>query len=73
MRLPQGDRAIVNERKVIDYCLSKDHDEGKHKARLFRPIVGITLDNADRLLDQLREAAACGEATLGKLDRYGER
>ncbi len=73
MRLPQGDRAIIDERKVVDYCLSEEHDDGKHKARLFRQILGITLDNADTLLDQLREAAASGEATLGKLDRYGQR
>ena len=62
MRLPQGERAIIDERKVLDYCLSDEHDDGKHRARLFREIVGITLDDAERLLNRLKQAAATGEA-----------
>jgi hypothetical protein len=73
MRLPNGEHAIVDERKIIDYCLSEEHDDGKHKARLFREIVGIALDNAGLLLDALKDAAAAGEAAPGKLDRYGQR
>lgn len=73
MKLPDGDRAIVDERKIVDYCLSEEHDDGKHKARLFREILGVTLENAGLLLDALKEAAAAGEAVPGKLDRYGQR
>ena len=72
MRLSQGDRAIIDERKVVDYCLSEDHDDGKHKARLFREILGITLDDAEQLLVPLKEVAATGEAVPGKVaDRHG--
>jgi hypothetical protein len=35
MKLPDGDKAIIDQRKIIDYSLSPDHDDGKHKARLF--------------------------------------
>ena len=35
MKLPHGDKVIIDQRKVVDYCLSPDHDDGKHKARLF--------------------------------------
>ncbi|MFH1923383.1 MAG: DUF6883 domain-containing protein [Planctomycetota bacterium] len=73
MRLPDGDRAIVDEQKIVGYCLSQDHDDGKHKARLFREVLGITLDNAGSLVDALKEAAATGEAMPGKLDHYGQR
>ena len=73
MRLPQGDRAIIDKRKVVDYCLSEDHDDGKHKARLFREILGITLDDVESLLDRLKDAAATGEAIPGKLHQYGQR
>jgi len=73
MKLPNGDRAIVDERKIVDYCLSEEHDDGKHKARLFRELLGVTLDNAGLLIDALRDAAATGEALPGKLDRYGQR
>ena len=73
MELPYGDRAIIDERKILDYSLSEVHDDGKHKARLFRELLGITLDNAELLRDALREAAATGEAASGKRDDYGQR
>jgi hypothetical protein len=69
MRLPYGDCVIVDERKIVGYCLSQEHDDGKHKARLFHEILGITLDNAQLLLDALKEAAATGEAVPEKLEQ----
>ena len=36
MRLPNGDRAVVDVRKVRDYCLSAEHPRGQHKARVFK-------------------------------------
>ena len=73
MRLPNGDRAIIDQRKVIDYCLSPDHEDGKHKAHLFLKLLGVTRSNAQLLLDALRVAAENGEAVTGKRDRYGQR
>ena len=69
MKLPNGDRSVIDPRKVADYCLSPDHEDGRHKAHLFRAVLGLTLDNADTLLDALREAAAKEDAVLGKLDK----
>jgi Domain of unknown function (DUF6883) len=45
MKLPHGDKAIVDQRKVVDYCLSPYHDDGKHKARLFEDLLGLTRDH----------------------------
>ena len=73
MKLPYGDEAIIDPRKVIDYCLSPDHDDGKHKARLFQNLLGLTVEHAAGLLDALKEAAASGDAILGRLDRHGQR
>ena len=36
MKLPNGDRAIVDIRKISGYCLSVEHDEGKHKMAIPR-------------------------------------
>ena len=36
MITPNADRAVVDIRKLRDYCLDPEHDEGKHKARLFK-------------------------------------
>ena len=73
MKLPNGDQALIDRRKVTDYCLSPDHEDGQHKAHLFSSILGLTGDDADLLLDALRIAAATHEATLGKQDKYGQR
>ena len=73
LKLPNGSQAVVDSRKIADYCLSPDHDDGRHKARLFRALVGLNQENADLLVDALREAAASGDAAAGKVDRYGCR
>ena len=41
MLLPSAHRAVVDVWKLRDYCLSADHDYGKHKARLFAAALGI--------------------------------
>jgi hypothetical protein len=73
MKLPNGDLAFIDSRKVTDYCLSPDHEDGQHKAYLFQSIIGLTLENADTLLAALRQAAICGEAVPGRRDKYGQR
>jgi hypothetical protein len=73
MKLPNRDQAIIDPRKVIDYCLSPDHEDGQHKARLFASILGVTIGQADELLDALRNAANIGDAVAGKRDEYGQR
>jgi len=73
MKLPNGENAIIDPRKLTDYSLSQDHDDGKHKARVFQEVLGVTVDNAQLLLDALKEAAHQGEAVVGKQDKYGQR
>jgi hypothetical protein len=73
MKLPNGDNAVIDQRKLSDYCLSAEHDEGKHKANLFRELLGLTLADIDRLYAALQRAALHGEATPGRADRYGQR
>jgi hypothetical protein len=40
-RLPHGYRAILDVRKLADYCLSSPHPRGRHKARVFREALGL--------------------------------
>jgi hypothetical protein len=53
MTLPNAERAIIDIRKLRDYCLNPLHDEGQHKARLFVTILGMTADDAEALRDLL--------------------
>ena len=73
MKLPNGDKALIDPHKIIDYCLSSLHEDGQHKAHLFSSILGLTIDQADQLVAALRRAAAVGDATVGKRDQYGQR
>ena len=49
MLIPYAENAIVDVRKLRGYCLNFDHNDGKHKARLFLSILGMTADNAEEL------------------------
>ena len=49
MIIPNADRAVIDIRKLRDYCLNPAHNEGKHKARLFSAKLGITRQDAEAL------------------------
>ncbi len=73
MLIPNGDNAVVDIRKLRDYCLNPEHDDGKHKARLFSTILGMTADDAQELRRILLEVVKTDEAQLGRSDGYGQR
>lgn len=73
MRLPNAERAVVDIAKLRDYCLSERHPRGRHKARVFASVLGLTRDDADVLRSALLKAAHESEAALGERDDYGQR
>lgn len=73
MLIPNSENAIVDIRKLRDYCLNPEHDEGKHKSRLFSSILGMTVANADELRQILLEVVKTQEARLGRQDEFGQR
>ena len=70
MRLPNPERAIVDIVKLREYCLSLQHEHGKHKARVFASALGVTDANAAWLRERLLEAAS-HEALLVAKTKYG--
>lgn len=70
MRLPHADRAVVDERKVRDYLLSRSHPIGRFKASFFAR-AGFEAENWRDLASQLRELAMRGDATRGEVSEYG--
>jgi hypothetical protein len=72
MKLPNGDRAIVDIRKLQAYCLNSQHPRGRNKARVFAS-VGIKRADAEELKTALLEAARNAEAELGVANPYGQR
>ena len=72
MKLPNGEHAIVDRRKLEEYCLNPLHPRGRNKARVFASI-GIGRVDAELLEAALLAAARDGEAVLGAPSRYGSR
>ena len=56
MKIPNADRAVVDIRKLRDYCLNPRHRMGKHKARMFAAALSMTADDAEALRDILLKA-----------------
>jgi hypothetical protein len=72
MKLPGGEAAIVDIRKLTEYCLNPEHPRGKHKARVFA-MLGFTMENAHDLRTALLTAAAGGDAQPAQSDQFGDR
>lgn len=72
MKLPNGERAVVDDSKLRQYCLSPLHWQGRHKAKVFAS-VGIGQDDSAILKEALLSAARESEAATGAATPYGQR
>ena len=73
MKIPNAEHAIVDLRKLRDYCLNPQHNRGKHKARLFTALLGMDSNDAEELRNALLEAVRKQDAQLAEKDAYGQR
>ena len=73
MKLPGASRAVIDPRKIQEYCLSFDHPRGKHKARVFHSALGLTNENTAELEMRIREALETEPCSAGAHDRFGRR
>jgi len=64
MQLPNGDRVVVDVSKLRDYCLNPNHEDCKHKARVFASALVLTRADAESLRQRLLAAAANATAEL---------
>jgi hypothetical protein len=70
-RLPHSDEAILDIRKLEDYCLSLSHPRGRRKARVFREALDLQRSDAAWLQEALLEAARSSEAAQVAADAWG--
>lgn len=73
IRLPNPENAVVDIRKLLDYCLNPEHPRGRHKARVFSAALGLSADEAEELEGALLSAARSAEAVATEEDEYGQR
>jgi len=73
MKLPNADRAVVEVKKLRDYCLSTTHPRGRHKACVFVSALGFTANDSEELREAILSAITTEEAILTERDEYGQR
>jgi hypothetical protein len=56
--LPNATQAVIDVRKLEDYCLNPSHPRGRHKARVLREALDLHRSDAAWLRETLLEAAA---------------
>jgi hypothetical protein len=69
--LPNSSHAVLDIRKIEDYCLSPLHPRGRHKARVFREALNLQRSDAAWLRIALLEAARTCEASEIVTDEWG--
>lgn len=73
--LKNAPTAIIEPVKFVDYCLDPHHEDGRHKARVFKAILGFDRTNYADLIAAIRtgimthEAEYLGETAHGFLWR----
>lgn len=72
-KLPNGEQAIVPLEKFTEYALNPEHPTGRHKARVFNAVLGLTLDDAPFLQATVQHIAETGDAVPQEPTPYGQR
>ncbi len=73
MRLPNGEKAVVDDVKLLQYILNPAHPHGRTHAHLFDRLLGINLATADVLRQALLQAAKTGDAIAGQRSEFGAK
>ncbi|MGE0210187.1 MAG: DUF6883 domain-containing protein [Parvibaculaceae bacterium] len=71
--LPDHEHAIIDLRKLTDYCLNSRHPRGRHKARVFQDALGIGQREALWLKEALLDGLGASHAHMLDEDNYGIR
>ncbi len=51
--LPNYQLAEIPDEKIYGYCLNSLHERGKHKARIFRQVLGISAKDGEILKSEI--------------------
>jgi hypothetical protein len=73
MRLPNPDLAIIDDRKLAGYSLNLEHQEGQHKARVFKAALNMDVSHLEKLKLALLSAVVNNEAVPTTKNAYGQK
>ncbi|HYH85617.1 MAG TPA: hypothetical protein VEX60_09040 [Pyrinomonadaceae bacterium] len=70
--LPNYEKAVIPRSKLEDYALNPAHKDGRHKARLFKSILGFEKADWQRLEKILLNELPYHEAVFSREDKWGK-
>ncbi len=73
MILPNANKVIVDIKKLEGYCLNTSHPRGKHKAKVFKSVLGLTTNDAKLLRAKLKEIVSEVDSSFLSEDDFGKR
>ncbi len=72
-KLPNPDNAVIYPDKLSGYCLNPEHQDGRHKARVFISALNLNADDAEILKTALLQAVRDNKAVPSKRNEYGQK
>jgi hypothetical protein len=73
MLLSNYENAVLAVEKLEEYCLNEQHPIGKHKAKLFKIMLGITHKESEWLSIEIKQKLLTCDAVLLETDEFGIR
>ncbi|MGB5711358.1 MAG: DUF6883 domain-containing protein [Waterburya sp.] len=73
MKLPNPEKAIIDNQKLAGYCLNPNHADGKHKARVFKTALNLDINNVDELKAALIKSVKNNDAIPATRNQYGQK
>src|SRR2546423_15635722 len=70
--LPNYQKAVIPRSKLEDYALNPAHKVGRHKARLFKSILGFEKADWQKLEKIILDELPYHEAVLSRKDKWGK-
>ena len=71
--LPHGERAVIEDSKLVGYALNPHSERGQHKARVFAQVLGFNLSNRELLKQAILEALPTRPARLTSETAFGKK
>jgi len=72
-KLPNADRAFIPLEKLVEYTLNPEHPTGRHKAYVFKSVLGLSIEDAPFLYQAINAILKTHEAEYEGINPYGAR
>ena len=71
--LPHGERAVIEDSKLVGYALNPHSERGQHKARVCAQALGFNLSNWELLKQAILEVLPTRPARLTSETAFGKK